>query len=429
MLKFFSKKDKLLEHVFTLVKGTILAQIIGVAAQPVLRRLFSPEEFGVFALYVAMVSILAVVAMGRYELAIVLPEKDEEANALLNASVCLSFIFSLFLFLIVIFLNEYLYDLIVKLELIDSSLEGEVSLLKLSINLVPLGVFFVSTYNALGFWFTRKKEFANISKVRVSFSAVNAGATASFGSQGGTFIGIVWGYLIAQFSGIIFFLYLRKKEGKTYAKIQYRKLLKDYSDFPTKSLFSGFLNILANQLPIILIGSFFGVAIVAFYDIIIKILNIPVAMIGKSVSQVFYQKISHDVKQGVKIGKYVQQFAVKLFIFMLFPMTIVFFFGEYMFEFAFGKEYAISGRLASYFSLFFVVRFVYFSLSTLYTVKRKMGIELKQNVVYLLVQSLALIIGYYYYQDYKITFILLGLGGAICYLCFVFSLLKLAKQE
>jgi len=66
-------------HVLTLMTGTTLAQAIALAISPILTRLYAPEQFGVFALYLSIVALLAIVATGRYELAIVLPESDVDA--------------------------------------------------------------------------------------------------------------------------------------------------------------------------------------------------------------------------------------------------------------------------------------------------------------------------------------------------------------
>ena len=68
----------MLRNVITLITGTAIAQAIPIAISPVLTRIYSPDDFGVFALYLSITSIIAIVATGRYELAITLPAKNEE---------------------------------------------------------------------------------------------------------------------------------------------------------------------------------------------------------------------------------------------------------------------------------------------------------------------------------------------------------------
>ena len=66
-------------NVIKLMMGTSLAQAIPIAISPILTRLYSPEEFGRFALYMAVAMIASVLVTGRYELAIMLPRHDKDA--------------------------------------------------------------------------------------------------------------------------------------------------------------------------------------------------------------------------------------------------------------------------------------------------------------------------------------------------------------
>src|SRR5690554_1628992 len=62
--------------------GTASAQIILLFVTSILTRLYSPEAFGTLALLVTSVTLLSIVATGRYESAVTLPEQDAEATLL-----------------------------------------------------------------------------------------------------------------------------------------------------------------------------------------------------------------------------------------------------------------------------------------------------------------------------------------------------------
>ena len=79
----------------TLIIGTVIAQLIPIAIQPFLRRYFSAEDFGIAAIFSALVGMGVSAANLKYENAIVLPEKEEEATHLLIGGVGISAIFSL----------------------------------------------------------------------------------------------------------------------------------------------------------------------------------------------------------------------------------------------------------------------------------------------------------------------------------------------
>jgi O-antigen/teichoic acid export membrane protein len=69
-------------HVLTPLSGTAAAQAIPLLLAPLITRLYEPEDFGVFALYAGVSTIVTGLATARYDLAIVLPERDEDAIGL-----------------------------------------------------------------------------------------------------------------------------------------------------------------------------------------------------------------------------------------------------------------------------------------------------------------------------------------------------------
>src|SRR5580692_9092684 len=78
---------KFISHVLTLITGNGLAQIINVGSALLLARLFAPDAFGSFSLFVTVVSFLSVLGGARYEPAIMLPETDTEAANILMLTV------------------------------------------------------------------------------------------------------------------------------------------------------------------------------------------------------------------------------------------------------------------------------------------------------------------------------------------------------
>jgi O-antigen/teichoic acid export membrane protein len=59
-----------LKHFAVLFTGTVAAQALNLASYPLLARIFSPADFGVFATFVASAAIPSALACGRFELAV-----------------------------------------------------------------------------------------------------------------------------------------------------------------------------------------------------------------------------------------------------------------------------------------------------------------------------------------------------------------------
>ncbi|MBD3843179.1 MAG: oligosaccharide flippase family protein [Campylobacterales bacterium] len=82
MLNKLKPKSEFSRNVLTLMTGTTIAQAIPIAISPILTRIYTPEDFAVFALFVSIVGIMAVVSTGKYEMSLILPKKDTFAYQL-----------------------------------------------------------------------------------------------------------------------------------------------------------------------------------------------------------------------------------------------------------------------------------------------------------------------------------------------------------
>ena len=111
LIKWFKSND-VAANVLKLIVGTALGQIITVLVSPVLTRIYTPDDFGLFAIYISIVSILGVVISLRFETAIMLPEDDDEAVDLVILSTGIAFGLSLLLLLVFMLFNQKIIELI-----------------------------------------------------------------------------------------------------------------------------------------------------------------------------------------------------------------------------------------------------------------------------------------------------------------------------
>ncbi len=71
--------NSFLAPVMMLSSGTVLAQLINVGVLPALTRIYTPAEFGVFTVYLAVVAVLSSANTGRFEYAVLASETDADA--------------------------------------------------------------------------------------------------------------------------------------------------------------------------------------------------------------------------------------------------------------------------------------------------------------------------------------------------------------
>ena len=187
MLKRFKPKSEFNRNILTLMTGTTIAQAIPIAISPILTRIYTPEDFGIFAIFLAITLIIGSIANGRYELAIMIPKKDEDAINIFALGFIITTSISLLLLVLVLIFQTY-FTYLVKNEEIGVWLY-----------FVPISVFFFGIFNILNYFNNRKKNYKDISNANILKSIVAAIIQLSIGliQQGAT--GLISGQIISQF--------------------------------------------------------------------------------------------------------------------------------------------------------------------------------------------------------------------------------------
>ncbi len=358
----YYKQSEFGRNVLTLMTGTTIAQAIPIGISPILTRLYSPEDFGVFALFVAISSIFGSIANGRYELAIMLPRKDEDAINIFALGFIITFAVSLVLLVLVVVFNDYFTKLLNNDEI------------SVWLYFVPVTVFFTGTWNILNYFNNRKKQYKDIAKATIIKSIVIAIVQLSVGfiKQGAT--GLVSGQILSQLfanTKLLSNIIQDKILLSRISKIKTIALAKRYKDFPRFSMWAVLANTLSQNLTNILISSFYSVATLGFYSLVQRVLGMPSSLIGSSIGQVFFQQA---IKEKQETGKAIKTFnstIKKLIIIGLPSFGILFFITEYLFAFVFGEEWRIAGTYAQIVVPLFFFRFVVSTVSLLNSVFEK----------------------------------------------------------
>lgn len=367
------------KNIITLMTGTTAAQIIPFAVSPVLTRLYSPDDFGVLALFFSICSILSVVAAGRYELSIVIPEKDDDAANIVALSIFVSVVFALFLQIVFALFNSGI-----------ASLLGNESI-SFWLYFVPLVVFMISLYNILRYFSIRIKDFKNVAVTRAVKSAAGAFIKLGLGFVGFTSGGLVTGEIVSHFFGntsLVRNVYRRKELFSGVNRAKMLEEAKKYSDFPKFSLPGALSNSLSLNLNSFFLTSLFSLAVLGQYALVNKVVSVPLTLIGSSVSDAYFQRAAQERNQTgsaknafIQSAKYLSLIAVPVFF-------ALFFFGEELFAFVFGESWRIAGSYAKILSFLVAVRLVAAPLSVTMSTFEKQ----KTSLVLTLIQ-LVLMVG------------------------------------
>ncbi|WP_277374434.1 oligosaccharide flippase family protein [Pseudomonas sp. AA-38] len=366
-------RSDFLRNVLTLMTGTTVAQAIPIAAMPLLTRLYTPEDFGVLALYMSLAGMISVVITARYEVAVMLPERDEDAASLVSLSICIAGVISLALLIVVFTFNENIQALL------NNTAIGP------WLYLLPITVFVTGLWQALNYWNNRAKKFKRLAISRV---AQGGGMTvAQFVLSALSAGGLILGYLAGQVSGLLVFLTRTWREDRAVlSQVSAATMLENarrYSKFPKYSTLGALLDNAAVQMPVLMLSKFYDTHIVGIFSLTFRALNLPMGLIATSFSQVLFQRFV--VLQRESPDR-LAPFVLKLFFGLLGLMVPLVIFvcvvGPDLFALVFGETWRRAGDYATVLIFAVAIRFAVSPLSTILAMDHNVKIGTLWQVIY-----------------------------------------------
>lgn len=387
MKKISSSKSNYAKNVITLITGTGFAQAIPIAITPILTRVYTPADFGVFALFSAICAILTVIVTGRYELAIVVPEDDLDALNLVYLSIGLSFIVSFFLFLLILIFGENIAILLKNPEL------------KNFLYLIPLSTFLLGTFQSFSYWFNRNSKYHIMASSRVLQSSVISGTQFISGFYKLSQIGLVFGQIFGQLTSLIYLSILFKISAREYkysfSKIKIIEVAKKYKSFPRFLIFAHGFNTSSSQAPVILLNSLFTSTAAGYFMLTDRILQAPISLVARAIGDVFRQEASYQYTRNKECKKiYIATFK-RLLSLSIIPFLLLFIFAKDIFIFAFGEEWGIAGEYAKILTPMFFMRFLTSPLSAMFTIAEAQKLDLIWQIILFILIVLVLSIGFF----------------------------------
>tara|TARA_R110002072_G_C7970608_1_gene534766 strand:- start:4117 stop:5385 length:1269 start_codon:yes stop_codon:yes gene_type:complete len=413
MISKIKPKSEFSRNVLTLITGTTIAQTIPIAASPILTRIYSPQDFGILAIFTSITVIFGSIANGRYELAIMLPEKDEEAINILALGFIINLILSLFLLIVVALFNTFFTRLLNNEQI------------SIWLYFTPITVFFIGVFNLLNSASNRLKNYKGIASANIYKSVVIViiQLTVGFFKNGVT--GLISGQIISQFFGNIKLAKFVLKDKKLISKINIKRVLivaKKYKDFPKFSLLATLANSLSFSMLSILISSLFSVVTLGFYALVQRVLIIPSVLIGSSIGQVFYQEATEEKKETGSVVNAFKKTIKKLVIIAIPFFGVFFYIVEDLFVFVFGEEWQIAGEYAMIVTPLFFTRFIVSVFTLLPIIYHRTKIDLIFQIGIVLITMISLYISYILKIEFSLFLVYYTFVLIFYYLCYLFFL-------
>lgn len=364
-----------------LTMGTAVAQLLGIAAMPVMSRLYSPADFGQLAVFAAVVGITATAITLRYETTILLPKEESQSTDLTLLSLVLALCLGVMLSVLAWVAPEE-----IKAWLGISTLGDWFPLAVLA----GIG----SAVVAIGAnWLNRQRAYMQMTKQRViqSVVAVALGVGLGFGGNAS-------GLVIAQIAALLVTSLI--------IMLQIRPLLRHWSSQATVAaarqhiaapkflLPTALLDVVTMQLPVLLITAWFSSDSAGQFSMAWRILALPMSLIGGAVGLVFYQRFSKVWPDVPAARRLLFKTWKILALAGLLPTVVVMVFGESIFSFVLGEAWREAGVMAAVMAPMLLAMLVSSPTSTSYLVIGLQKYSLIFGLASLVYRPLSLYLGF-----------------------------------
>jgi O-antigen/teichoic acid export membrane protein len=380
------KENSFAKDVMTLAAGTASAHVIGLIAMPVLARLYSPADFGALAVFAAAVGPISIISTWRYDLAILLPEKDEDASHIVWLCMALLTAMSALAALIVIFIGPKLWPLL------------HTPVLGIYGWLIPANIFITGVSTILTSWNTRKKQFSRlmmlqvITRIAITLSQFVI-AISGFAGAGALMITTVFGTLLAT---LVLCVQTWRDSGEVLgngiSRLPLYLAAKEYYQFPRYNVPAAVMNSISQYLPAAMLSAFFSVPTAGQFSFGTRLLRLPSALVGTNVGKAFYPRATEAVENGT-LGIRVEQTLTYLVKLTAFPCLLLALVGKDLFIVFLGSRWAEAGVFCQMLSFWLFLWFISSPLYSVFLVLQEQALELKFQVANLITRFAALLIG------------------------------------
>jgi O-antigen/teichoic acid export membrane protein len=394
------KGDAFIRNLFLSFSGGALAQVIGFAFTPLITRVFSPLQYGLFALFFSIASNLSTLSTLQLPAGFVSARSKTELNSMIRVSFMSLLIVSIFLLLVVVFFRD------------GVAAFWDAQHLGMLMYLIPLQVFILGLDYILLGWSISLKQFSRGAWGRVLSILAGKGFTLGYGLWiAPSAYGLVVGNMLISMvdSAVKMSRAIRDEIGGLVTRGGWPTtwgVLKQYRSYPLLVMPGIFVVGISQQLPLYVFSQHFDKGTVGYYALASSVIVLPLQMITTPVTSVFLQRaaeLQHTDK--AKLSHLVYQLHQKLFLISFASMALLILISDWIFAFVFGPDWRGAGAYASMIAVFTILSVPVQPISVLFRLLHVESRNLIINVCTLGARFVALMTGIYFENP------MIGLAG------------------
>lgn len=374
-----NKDDKsFFNSIMILISGSAIAQIVTLLVSPIMTRLFTTGELGIYTLVLSANTMFGASLSLRYDMTIVSEEDENSALELVKLSGILC-VFTSFL----ISVGYYVYFLHCHEVGIG---RGRIALFIFIQNILTGFINILISYN------NRYREYKLITSVYILRIVVqNVGIIISGCLKMGA-TGLILSQIIGYFFGVGKQSEKIRSKKSNWLKIRSKEMLDLAKVHKKQALFStpaALLNGCSYSIINFFINALFGVEVLGLYSISFRVLGLPISVIGANVSKVYFERACREKES---VGNFSKCFKQTLFL-MISVAVIMLFLMRYivpkLIGIIFGEQWQQAGMYIKILAPMFTLRFIASSIngSSILVGKQKMDLYIQTGLLIVAVGS------------------------------------------
>jgi O-antigen/teichoic acid export membrane protein len=335
-----------------LVGGTAAAQAIAVAASPVLTRLYRPSDFGVLQVFISLTGFVMVMAAGRYEFALLLPEDEQSAFDLLGVAivcVCLT--------------TTVTAMIVARVHQLPWMLPAGVVVMKGYLWLLPVSVLGGGLYQVLSYRAMRQNAYGQIAATKLTQVAAMVAVQLGAGLLIHGPLGLLTGDAVGRITGSGRFLReLWRNHVVQVRGIRVPRMIRlavRYRNYPLVSTWGGLLNASGLALPALFLAASYGAQYTGWFALVNRVLGVPAALIGASIAQVYTSQAATLSRTDPQRLMYIFLETTRRMLYLgLVPCALFTLFAPWIFQTIFGRVWREAGEYARYLAFMCYASFI-----------------------------------------------------------------------
>lgn len=423
IFKSILQKDSFAQNVVLMSSASAWGILIQFAFAPILSRIYEPEVYGLFSIFITLLNVTMTFMMVGYNRALLLPKDRASLQALLRLSILASTAIAIAASLI--------------FAIFGASITG-----RLSANELGYWVYFIAPIALLGAFDQfalslgmQQKAFKRMSVLSIP---INAGSKLFNVAYGGWISASVTGLVLTHMLTSVLRIWstlqwaIQKPIALLTENVSRARLLeawRSYSDYPKYVVWGNLLNILSGQVPTLLLALYLADTTgIGWYAYAVMMLELPVRLLSAGISNVFLQESNEHWENN---PEFVRQKTLRIFYLIIYltaiPTTLLYFFGPDIFALLLGKHWREAGMVASALSVAYMLRYISVPISSLFVVTRNEARAMYFQVILLILRTAGIVLPGLLglgYMEMIIGYAIANIAAYAVYTLWIFALIQ-----